>query len=419
MPGSLSGSTVTVSPSSTTTYTVTGTASGCTGTATQTINVNALPVVTASSSSPAICIGSSVTLDASGATSYNWMPGSLSGASVSDAPTTTTTYSVTGTDANGCVNSATVAVTVNPLPTVAASSSSSVICAESSVTLNATGATSYNWQPINMTGATVTDVPNGSITYTVTGTDANGCSNSATVSVNVNPLPTISISGNSVICLGDAVTLTGNGGTTYSWQPGGQTTSSITDSPVTTTTYSLTGTDANGCSSTATQTVTVGTPPSTPSITVNGNVLTSTVSGASYQWYLNGNPINGATSQSYTATQTGSYTVEVFDANGCGSGQSSAVVDPTGIAANTNVASISVTPNPNNGQFTVAFHVNASDNYTIEIHDVLGQIVYSESLSNFSGDYNRQVDLTTFGKGMYTITLRNSTSATVVRTITY
>ncbi|HEU4719057.1 MAG TPA: M43 family zinc metalloprotease, partial [Bacteroidia bacterium] len=129
MPGSLSGTTVTVSPATTTTYTVTGTnANGCTNTATRTITVNASPTVTTTASSSTVCSGTGVTLGASGASTYNWMPGNHNGQPWTTTPTSTTTYTVTGTSANGCTGTATRTITVNASPTVTTTASPSTIC---------------------------------------------------------------------------------------------------------------------------------------------------------------------------------------------------------------------------------------------------------------------------------------------------
>lgn len=190
MPGSLIGTSVIVSPATTTTYTVTGTSAlGCTNTATITITVNPLPTVVANTSASAVCAGSPVTLSGSGASSYTWTGGVID--AVSFVPPSTSTYTVTGTDVNSCINTASVTVTVNALPTVVANTTASTICEGSPVTLTGSGASTYTW-----TGGVTDGVPFNPIvtnTYTVTGTDINSCQNTATVSVTVNPLPSVSI----------------------------------------------------------------------------------------------------------------------------------------------------------------------------------------------------------------------------------
>ncbi len=420
MPGNLSGASVTDVPASTVTYTVTGTdPSGCFSTATVAVTVNANPAVNASISNATICAGVSVTLSATGATTYDWQPVNLQGASVNDNPAASVNYTVTGTDGNGCIATALVSVVVNPLPIVDASASSNAVCSGTMVNLTGTGASIYNWQPGNVFGTIVSVTPASTTTYSVTGTDANGCTNSDTASVVVYAQPSITISGTDTICLGSSTTLTANGGVNYFWPLGGESTAIITDSPVATTTYTVNGTDASGCSNTATFVVIVGTPPATPSVIVNGSTLTSSVTGANYQWFLNGNPVPGATGQSYNAIQMGSFTVEVYDVVGCASGQSPAVLDPTGIAIATNVDAITIIPNPNDGHFQLNFHVTKSDNYVLEIHDMQGRIIYNESLLNFKGSYSKDIDLSIYGRGMYTIRLRSSVNETTIKSITY
>jgi PKD repeat protein len=418
MPGSLSGSAVTVTPSSSTTYTVTGTNGTCSATATISITVNPAPTVSATASNTSICSGSSVTLTGSGATSYDWQPGNLSGSSITDAPLSTTTYTMTGTDANGCTSTANVTVTVNPTPTVTLTTSSASICTGSSVTLNASGASTYNWMPGNISGSSVTDSPAATTTYTATGTDANGCTATEMITVTVYAQPPVTATGNNLICPGFSTTLYGGGGTSYVWQPGGFTTDSITVTPVSTTTYTVTGTDAAGCTNTATITVTIDTLPATPSISVVGNVLTSTVTGTSYQWFLNGNPIVGATSQSHTAIVAGNYTVEVYSAAGCGSGQSGPVVI-TGISANGVTDYFSIFPNPSDGHFQLTFSVGSESDYVLEIHDMFGQIIYTETLKHFSGTYSKEIDLSIYARGVYSIRLKSNDGETVIRAVTY
>jgi PKD repeat protein len=419
MPGSGTGTSITVTPASTTTYTVTGTsAAGCTNTASVTVTVNTLPTVTAAGGS-AICPGSSAALTANGASTYSWMPGSLTGTTVTVTPTATTTYTVTGTAANGCTNTANVTVTVNTLPAVAASGTTS-ICNGNPATLTASGATSYSWMPGSMTGASITVNPASTTTYTVTGTAANGCTNTATITVNVGSTPTVAAAAqNAAICSGASTTLTATGAVTYSWMPGSMTGSSITVSPTATTTYTVTGTNASGCTNTSTVTVTVNPSPAAPSITQSGNTLTSTVTGASYQWYLNGSPVSGATSQSYTAAQNGNYTVEVIDANGCGTTSASLTVTVTGVAELIALDAFIVYPNPNEGTFEVSFNVSVTGNYTLELRNVLGQLVYIEKLDHFTGEYKRKIDISTYGKGIYTVSLTNEEKASVKKVVVY
>ena len=199
-----------------TVYTITGTdANGCKNTTTHTIVVNTLPTITASSDP--VCDGEDVVITASGATSYTWSPMtdvSLSGTGNSiatiDNAVNGTVYTITGTDANGCSNTATATVTVNTLPTVTVNNPT--ICAGETATLTAGGAVDYTWSP--STGLTITDATHGSTattttagTWTVTGTDANGCSNTATATITVNPLPTLTVTPTTQsICPGGAIT---------------------------------------------------------------------------------------------------------------------------------------------------------------------------------------------------------------------
>jgi parallel beta-helix repeat protein len=241
------------SPTVTATYTVTGTntLTGCFNTALNTVTVNALPTITVSSGS--ICSGQSYTIIANGATTYTSVP-SLTGPVVS--PTITTNYSITGTDANGCVssNTAVSTVTVNNLPTISVNSGS--ICAGNSFTMTPSGASTYTY---SNGSAVVTPTSNAS--YNVTGTDANGCisSSAAVSSVTVNALPIVmATTNNTLLCTGNSATLTATGAISYTWNTSA-TTTVIAVSPTTTVTYTVNGTDANGCSNVATVTQSVST----------------------------------------------------------------------------------------------------------------------------------------------------------------
>jgi hypothetical protein len=297
-------------PIATQTYTVTGTdTNSCTNTAQVTVAVNALPSVSAGPNQT-VCGGSPVTLNGAGATSYSWNNGITNG--VSFTPTNTQTYTVSGTDANGCTNTAQVQVSVNALPTLSAGVNQTV-CAGTSVTLSGTGATSYIWNNgiTNAVAFTLVATQN----YTVTGTDANGCVNTAQVQVVVNALPSVSAGLNQTICAGSLVTLNGSGAVSYTWNNNVQ--NGVAFTPATPQTYTVSGTDANGCTNTAQVQVSVNALPSV-SAGLNqticaGSLVTLNGSGAvSYSW--NNNVQNGV---AFTPTTNQTYTVSGTDSNGC------------------------------------------------------------------------------------------------------
>ena len=195
-----------------------------------------------------ICNGASTTFTASGNVStYTWTPGPPT-VTITVNPNITTTYSVVGTATNGCVsNIATKTLTVNATPTVAVNSGS--ICLGNTFTIIPSGASTYTLQ-----GGSSAVTPTANTSYTVIGISAAGCvsSNTATSSVTVNILPTVTATtNNTLICTGETATLTASGATTYTWNTA-ETTNAIAVSPTITTTYTVNGTDANGCSNSTT-----------------------------------------------------------------------------------------------------------------------------------------------------------------------
>ena len=339
-----SGSSVIASPSVTTVYTITGTTSGCSASKTTTLTVNPTPTVTANASNTVICPGNSVTLTGGGASTYTWTGGVSNG--VAFSPTTTASYTVTGTSAAGCTNTAVQTISISPTPTVTASSSNSVICPGNTVTLTGAGASTYTW-----TGGVTNGVafsPTATASYTVIGSSAAGCTNTAVKSITVNPTPTITaIASNSVICLGNTVTLTGSGASTYTWTGG--VTNGVAFSPTATASYTVTGTSALGCTNTAVQSITVNPIPtttastsgtiscSTPTITLN-----STLAGTNYTWTAPaGGSVGSTNAQSTSASgAAGVYTLNVQSAAGCTYSTTTTVTQnttaPTGVNAGSN-----------------------------------------------------------------------------------
>jgi gliding motility-associated-like protein len=254
-------------PSTTTTYTVEVTADQCTETATVTVHVNPAPPVNAGPD-VSICDGGQAQLTASGAASYQWGPSAgLNGTTIPNpmaTPAATTTYTVTGTGTNGCVASDQVTVTVNPLPTAHAFPDTT-ICSGEQVQLHATGGVTYLWAPAPIGLPPVPDpivMPTVTTVFTVTVTDANGCTDEDMVTISVIPSPTIDAGPDTVIVLGQNVMLQGSSdGIAFNWLPE----SDLSDptilnpvaTPAQTTTYFLTATGSNGCNSSDSVTVIV------------------------------------------------------------------------------------------------------------------------------------------------------------------
>jgi len=289
-------------------------ASGC-HIATDTLLVEAFPLpLVDAGSDQTVCDGVQVTLNGSGAVTYQWDQGVQDGIPFTPA-VGTTTYTVIGTDANGCSNTDQMDVTVYNLPNVTAGPDVSV-CDGDQVMLNGGGALNYQWDQGVQNGAPFTPVV-GVTTYTVIGTDANGCSNSDQVNVAVNPLPNVNAGLDQAVCNGQTVTLTGSGAVNYQWDNG------VIDGvpfvqTIGTTTYTVIGTDANGCQNTDQVDVTVHPLPNVnagPDQAVcDGVQVTLNATGAvNYQWdqgVQNGVPFNAPIG-------TTTYTVIGTDVNGC------------------------------------------------------------------------------------------------------
>ena len=273
------------------------------------ITAYALPIVNAGIDQ-SVCTGGSISLTGSGATTYSWSNGASNATSF--VPTSSQLYTVTGIDANGCSNTDQVQVTVNALPTVDAGINQTV-CAGTSVILVGSGANTYTWN--NGVLNAVPYIPTVSQTYTVTGVDANGCSNTDQVSITVNALPNIYAGNDQTVCFGTMVTLTAFGGTTYTWNNG--VTNSAPFSANASQSYTVTGLSSNGCSNTDQVTVTV-LPVPIINLGINqtvclGESVTLSGTGAnSYSW--NNGVVNAS---AFIPLVTQIYTCVGVDVNGC------------------------------------------------------------------------------------------------------
>jgi len=337
------------SPTTTTTYTVIVTdASGCVSSDSVVVTVNPLPTVSAGSDL-SICFGAGGTLNATGASTYSWSPGaSLSDSTIANpvaSPSSPTTYVVTGTDVNGCVNTDTVSVSLNGL-TIAVSPNTT-ICAGASTTLGASGALTYVWSPsATLSSDTISNpvaTPTGTTTYTVIGTAGTGCSDTAFVTVSINALPVVNAGASLSICSGSNANLSVSGANTYVWSPAATLNNANIPNPIatptTTTLYTVTGTDLNGCMGSDTVTVVVHPIPSAnagpnTSICIGSSTTLNATGGGTYSW----SPATGLSSTTIanpvaTPTTTTTYTVTVMGAGFCSAtAQVTITVNPVPVA---------------------------------------------------------------------------------------
>ena len=281
------------------------------------VTVNANPNASISANgNTTFCQGGSVNLSASGGSSYTWSSGQTgTGINVNS----TGTYSAVATGSNGCTatsNNINVTVAANPNANVTASGNTS-FCQGGSVNLTATGGSSYVWSN-GQTGTGIT--ANSTGTYSVVATGSNGCtatSNNINVTVAATPATSVTVNGSTVLNAGQTTNLVASGGGSYLWQPGGQTTSSITVNSAGS--YTVTVTNGSGCTSTSTAVNIAMNTVSPVAITtsgatefcVGGNLQLTATGGSSYMWAP-----SGQTSATITVNQAGTYFVYSRNSSG-------------------------------------------------------------------------------------------------------
>ncbi|MDP2385662.1 MAG: gliding motility-associated C-terminal domain-containing protein [Bacteroidota bacterium] len=384
-------------PNTTTTYVVRGTdANGCFATDNVTIVVNPIPVTPTINTPPAICPGNMAVLTATpfvAGAIYTWQPGNIDGQSISVSPLSTTVYSCSYS-VNGCVSpSNSVTVTVNNAAII--SVPSAAICIGNSTTLTATGATSYTWSPATglsaTTGANVTANPTVTTVYTIVETGS-GCNGLTTTTVTVNSLPVVDAGINDTVCLGSFTSLTAIGALTYLWTAdptlNGSTSATPTVTPTISTTYIVTGTDANGCS--ATDNVTIVVPPTFTvtalqdsascfgsadgSVTITVNPAVSSFAPYTFLWS------NGASTQNIFSVIAGTYNVTVSDISTCSQTVIATVLQP---AAPVSIVSVSNNPVTCNGGGDGNISVSASGGTPSYLFSLNGGVFASPT--SFSG----------------------------------
>lgn len=327
--------TVIASPLVTTQYTVTVTAAGgCTGKDSVKITVSPPPTVQLSADTT-ICNTANAVLIASGGIAYSWAPATglnvTNAATVIASPAITTQYTVTIGSPGGCTNKDSVLVTVMncSFNTIVSSGS---ICTGNCFVLSAAvsgGTAPYDfvWQPGGMTGDSINVCPTVTTTYTVTITDKNGDKGQGSGLVKVVPPPVVTATSQSV-CKGDPATLTASGALSYKWSTGANT-AAITVNPIVNSTYTVTGTTAEGCSDTAMASVFIKQKPvvrfspdtagCAPLIVKFSNLSTDMMANATCSWdFGNGVKVQGCSPAAVTYSVAGTYPVSLSVNNdGC------------------------------------------------------------------------------------------------------
>lgn len=370
-------------------------------------SVPAAPVITPNGPTT-FCEGGSVVLTSSQATGNNW---STSATSQTINVTTTNTYQLTYTNASGCTSAPTsVLITVQSAPNVSAGPDQTV-CAGNMVTLLGSGAASYSW-----TGGVTNGVSfpiTNQATFEVTGTGSNGCTNTDQVTIFVNSAPNVSAGADRILCSGQTITLTGSGAATYDWNNG--VVNGVAFTPILgTTTYTVTGTTAGGCTAQDQMTVTVNQLPNVSIAAIpifclsdgSAALTQGTPSGGTYTG-------TGVTGVVFSPAAAGlgihpvSYTFT--DLNGCVNTASGTITVDQCLSVNELAENqLSVYPNPTTGLTAIEF----PGTFSYFVSDAQGRTILDGTASE-----GTKLDLTSFSNGVYQLTIQAENTAVTVRVV--
>ncbi len=299
-------------------------------------------------------------------------------------------YTVTATNVEGCSATASVTVTVNPLPDVIVGGNTT-ICEGGSTTITASGADTYNWSTgDNTASATISAFG----VYTVTGTSAMGCSSVASVTVLVSQAPQITITGETDLCAGENSTLTANGGDTYLWS-NGSTDNTLTVG--TAGTWQVIGYNEAGCSTMASVTVNVWQPVASE--------FTVECPDSCYVW----------NEQSYCSS--GDYTQTLQTVHGCDSVVTLHLTITVGIDDYETAGIMTVYPNPTSNILNVQCTMNNVQLSGTEIHivDMYGKLV--RTVDTRHGTSLQRIDISDLANGVYFVKLMAEDRVIAVRKV--
>lgn len=322
------------------------------------------------------------------------------------------TYVVSLTTSNsfGPGNTFTQSVVVYPTPVVTIASSANTVCAGTPVTFTASGASTYSW---NCPASSIcTYTPLTTTTYSFVGTTAQGCSGTGTKLITVNPAVNMNaVASNTLICSNQTATLSANGASTYTWNPGNLNGANVVVSPAVNTTYTVSG-NIGICSGSKTIDITVGASPTINAVTSEsllcaGTAATLTASGASsYSWST------GATTSTIAVFPTLSTSYTVIGYNGPCSATTTIVQQVawcTGISeGKTGTDSYMVYPNPFNNEL----NFYSSEEVEMNVFNALGQIIRTEK---FTGTHTVSTDL--LPNGIYMISMKGNSGSRTMKLI--
>jgi hypothetical protein len=307
-------------------------------------------------------------------------------------------------------------------PTISLSVNSTTICAGDLLNLTATGADTYTWNTGSNASA-FSDSPAMTTTYNVVGTSTlTGCTNTVSQIIVVNPAPTMFvISDKATVCSGSPVSLHALGVVTCTWSNGSNNLI-INPTPTVSTTYTVIGSGADGCTATLAQMISVNTLPnvtassSSPNQMCIGETVALTAAGTavSYQWTSNTSSLLWSGTTIYpTPTATSIFTVTGTDANGC-QNRTTIVqnVDAcTGLKQNTASAGLRIYPNPTSGEFTVEH--NSSLSKTIDVTDLSGRLIYT----TVSSQQVIKLNIKDLANGIYYVKIKTTDSADIIKIV--
>jgi len=315
-----------------------------------------------------------------------------------------------------------------PAPSVSFTANNTAICAGDCISFtdnssNSPSSWSWSFPGANTSSSTSQNPSNicyptpGTYNVSLTATNSTGSGNASQTGYiivgNGPTTPVIQATPSPNFCQGGSATITVINpctGCTFTWTPGGQTGASINTS--TAGNFLVSASDNCGQTASSPVTITVFPSPAIPTISINGNMLFTTAA-SSYQWYLNGNPIPGATLQTYQPTQAGSYSVEIGDVNNCTSTSTPVVFTPTSLDTQlgNNGSILSLYPNPAKDYLEVVL-IGRKETETLIILNVLGEIVREIKISPSGSESIFRINTSEIPSGNYLLGIQGESRHT-------